>query len=243
MVRKLSASQSAQNQGARGLLPADQVGAFQRDGFLTLESLADESELQALRTMYDEVVTARFGDPPDKIGVTLPGTENSLFTVLSPQSIVPEIVRSEFGARAKTIVAQLCGVEVEALNAGWRLFFKPPRCVATAWHQDAAYRPLPHNGVGLWMTLDPATPTSGCMHYIRGSHRDGLRDHQMHNRHLVADDIDLSREIVCPADPGHAIVHHCLTLHCASPNESARSRRAIAIIFQVAASATNGGSQ
>lgn len=222
---------------------ADQHTArFLNDGFLPVGRLADESDLRELRGIYDDIVAAEFGDPPDRIMTTIPGSENALFTVLSPQSIRPELSSSAFASQANALAAHLFGTDSDNLLAGWRFFFKPPGCVETAWHQDAAYRPPPHSSMSIWLTLDAATRASGCMHYIRGSHHEDLKPHHTHNGHLVTDDVDLTREVVVPAEPGSAIVHHCRTLHCASPNESNRSRRAIVIVYQVARD-TNSGNE
>jgi ectoine hydroxylase-related dioxygenase (phytanoyl-CoA dioxygenase family) len=54
---------------------------------------------------------------------------------------------------------------------------KPPRDGRPVlWHQDGSYWPLePMKVISLWLAVDDATPESGCVRVIPGSHRTGLK--------------------------------------------------------------------
>src|SRR5205823_4986553 len=97
-----------------------------------------------------------------------------------------------------------------------------------------------YTALGCWMPLDPATPESGCMRFIPGSHRGDVRTH----RHLgddpaihalFTDDVDPSQAVAIPLRPGGAIFHHCRILHSSGPNRSAHVRRAYANEWQLPA--------
>ena len=62
-------------------------------------------------------------------------------------------------------------------NMEW--FTKPARSDAeTPPHQDGFYFMLePNEALTLWLALDTVNDENGCIHYVRGSHRRGMRPH------------------------------------------------------------------
>ncbi len=74
------------------------------------------------------------------------------------------------------VAAALLGVPEVSLFQD-NLIWKPPGTTdAVQWHQDYAYWPLSSAaGVTLWLALEPADPSNGCLHYIPGTHRLGER--------------------------------------------------------------------
>ncbi len=119
------------------------------------------------------------------------------------------------------------------------LFNKPARIgEATPPHQDGYYFKItPQSALTYWLAMDQVTEENGCVRYIPGSHRQGMRPHQKTNTlgfsQGIADygDADRRREVAVPAEPGDLIVHHCLIIHRADANLSARSRRALGAVY------------
>lgn len=212
----------------------DHVRCFQEQGFLPLGQVTTEQELAWLQEIYDEICKRRRGYTPQELTSYLTGQPPpSLLAVLSPEATVPALKDTVFLRNARKAVSRLLGVEDAALLSGWRIFCKPAHGGETPWHQDAAYRPPPHHGASVWMSLDPATPESSCLSYIGRSHLGDVRPHHPHEDHLVADHVDSSEAIACPVSAGEAIVHHCLTLHRAGPNKTDMPRRALVVVCQV----------
>lgn len=220
-------------------LTDEQVGLFREKGFLRLGRVTTPQEIEWLSGVYDQIVKQRLGVTPEEMTHRLLGDQSpeALVTFLSPEGIVPALKDTLFARNARTIIARLFGVEEAAVLAGWRLFFKPAHGAETPWHQDAAYRPPPHRGGSVWMSLDPATVEDSCLHYIGGSHLGDLRAHYLHHHHLKTDDLDPAQAVACPVAPGEATAHHCKTLHGAGPNQTGRPRRALVIVCQVTGSA------
>lgn len=212
----------------------EEVRCFQSQGFLRLGNITSVQELAWLTETYDAIVKAKIGSSP-ALATTIFGqtTLPPLITVVSPEGIVPALKTSQLLRNARRAVTRLLEVEEGDLRSGWRLFCKPAQGEETPWHQDAAYRPPPHHGASVWMSLDPATTESSCLSYVGGSHVEGVRPHHFHDDHLVADCIDSSQAVLCPVEAGEALVHHCCTLHCAGPNITNMPRRAIVVVFQV----------
>jgi ectoine hydroxylase-related dioxygenase (phytanoyl-CoA dioxygenase family) len=124
--------------------------------------------------------------------------------------------------------------------------YKPPHNdAATQWHQDEAYsnRAAPLRSVHFWIPLQDATVGNGCMWFIPGSNRLGLRPHRTATRRtagpnrepagvtITTDDVDPSKAVACPLKVGSATVHHPLTLHYTGPNQSDSCRRAWILHF------------
>jgi phytanoyl-CoA hydroxylase len=120
-------------------------------------------------------------------------------------------------------------------------FNKPPRIgQPTPAHQDGYYFMLePNEAVTMWLALEPVDEENGCVRYVRGSHKHGLRPHgrtqvlgfsQGMTDFGTAD--DLRNEVFFPCQPGDLLVHHALTIHRADGNPSEhRTRKALGFIY------------
>jgi hypothetical protein len=215
-------------------LRAERVRCFQEQGFLRLGCFTTDQEFVWLQTVCDEIIKQRLGYTPDELSQMIVGIDpEPLVTILSPEKVVPELTRTIFYRNARKVFARLLDVAETRLLTGWRIFLKPAHAGETPWHQDAAYRPPPHHGAGVWMPLDSATCENGCLQYISRSHLGDLRSHHLRDDNLVAVGVEPSQATVCPLSPGEATVHHCYTLHYAGPNKTDRPRRALAIVCQV----------
>lgn len=215
-------------------LKDEDVRRFWRQGVLSLGRITTEQELTWLRSACDEVVKRKIGCTPQELGQKRVRPEHeALVTILSPESIMPELNETIFYRNAKTILARLFGVKETCLLTGGRIFFKRAHSHETPWHQDAAYRPPPYHSASVWMPLEPVTLENGCLHYIERSHRAGLYAHHLHDDHLVADDVDPSLATAYPLPDGEGITHHCCTLHYAGPNKTDHPRRALVIVCQL----------
>lgn len=120
-------------------------------------------------------------------------------------------------------------------------FCKPPGVGrSTPAHQDGYYFMLnPCEAVTMWLALDDVDQENGCVWYVPGSHRDGMRDHSRTQTLGFSQGIvdyptedDHRREVAIPAQPGDLLVHHALTIHRAGGNQSAsRLRRALGFVY------------
>jgi hypothetical protein len=206
----------------------DLVAAFRRDGFVVVHDVLPAEDLRrleelALRLVADRERIAsdwdwREGEPVDgrafRIVQTCP-------TVVAPEVVVGSAWR-EWATRA---AARLLGQDVEF----WydQFLGKPPRASApTPWHQDEGYwgRRIADRGITCWFALHDVEPRNGCMHFVRGAHRGGVRPHR--NPPEVASDLlvcDLrpGDEVVpCPLPVGSVSFHHSAMPHMTPANDS-----------------------
>ncbi len=121
-------------------------------------------------------------------------------------------------------------------------FIKEPQTRhIVSMHQDLTYWGLGaiDGLVTAWIPLSPATPASGCMDFVRASHKNAILPHHdtfgadnllsrgQEVRVDVADDQKTAIEI----HPGQMSLHHGLTIHGSGPNTSDDRRIACVIRY------------
>lgn len=218
----------------------DEVQSFHRQGFLRLERLTDEGEVERLRTVYDALFDDAAGIAPEHRVMLAEESAGSggLHQVLDPDRYAPELRESEAYANAHAVAVRLLGDE--AVHMGMHAIRKPALDGAeTPWHQDEAYwdPAFAHDAVSVWVPLQPATPDNGCMQFVPGSHRQDVRPHRLAGaggQALVLADPDPVADVVaCPLPPGGATIHAGRTLHHTGPNRTDQPRRALIMAFAV----------
>ena len=134
---------------------------------------------------------------------------------------------------------RLHGVLDQLLGRGRTLFqemalVKPPRIGSEKpWHQDASYFRLtdPSLIAGVWIALDPALPTNGCMELVAGSHLDGpvahVHENDFNRCRITPAETRARERLAIEMQPGDALLFHSLLHHFTAPNKSDLRRRAI----------------
>jgi hypothetical protein len=98
-----------------------------------------------------------------------------------------------------------------------------------SWHQDLKYWGLDTDDlITVWIALSPATLASGCMSVLPGSHREEMlphRDEYGDNNLLtrgqeISVDVDPSKTVSMPLQPGEASLHNGRLAHASAPNKS-----------------------
>ena len=214
---------------------------FSRDGFVRLPgflSLAEVEEVnERLEALIRDTVPAM---PPEH--AFYEGDRREPTRLKQLQSLFdydPFFHRMMFGSRFEQLAALLLDDAVSGRNMQY--FNKPPRIgQATPAHQDGYYFMLePSEAVTMWMALEPVDEQNGCVRYVRGSHRRGLRPHGKTGVLGFSQGMtdfgthgDLENEVFFPTQPGDLLVHHALTIHRADANRSEhRSRKALGFIY------------
>jgi hypothetical protein len=226
-------------------LAAEEVAAFRERGFTSVPRITTDEELAWLGEVYDHLFGERVQPVPggyfDLARPYESAGEDRLPQILVPETAVPALRETAFWRNGRAIAATLLGVDAAGLRGWGHMIRKPPRVGAPLpWHQDEAYwdPAFDYVALGSWMPLDPATPESGCLCFLPGSHRGAVRAHRHvgddPNVHaLVTDDVDATPAVEVPLAPGGASFHHCRTLHSSGPNRSPRVRRAWANEWQL----------
>jgi len=109
-----------------------------------------------------------------------------------------------------------------------------------SWHQDLTYWGLdPADVTTAWVALSPSTEASGAMRVMPGSHKQDVLDHvdtfERHNLltrgQEVAVNVDETRAVALPLQPGEMSLHHVKLVHGSQPNRSPDRRIGLAIRY------------
>ncbi|MCB1122490.1 MAG: phytanoyl-CoA dioxygenase family protein [Verrucomicrobiae bacterium] len=214
--------------------------SFDEDGFVVIRGFLDAEEVKEMKANIDRYVR-------DIIPV-LESTEVFYEDKHRPETLkqLPRMHahdaffdRKVSQGKFKQLAEWLLGEGVAA--KGVQYFNKPPRMgQPTPPHQDGFYwKVTPCEGVTMWLALEKVDKENGCLHYSRGSHRKGIREHGRTNtlgfsQGIVDfpndDDRDGDRAVF--AEAGDLLVHHAMTVHWASGNDSLnRSRKSLGIVY------------
>ena len=218
---------------------------FEDNGYLVIECVTTQVELDWLREVYDALIARPRSGFLDKVfDLTRPygsTAEPSLGQLLFPERLVPAVRETAMWQNAKRIATRLLAVAQQEVESWGHLLFKAAEHGGeTPWHQDEAYWDiyLDYHAVGAWMPLDDVNIDNGCLWFLPGSHRREVLPH----RHLGDDarvhvleldvDADVSEAVAVPLSAGGMSFHHPRMLHHARANVTSSIRRAWANEYQ-----------
>ncbi len=211
---------------------------FDEHGFAVLRGFMDADEIAQVNAEVDRYIAEKLPQLPETAGFY--EDKNDPSTLMRLQNMCdhdPFFHALYYGERMMELCAQLMGQPVRGKNLQW--FNKlPERGRETPPHQDGFYFMLePNEALTLWLSQDCADEENGCVRYLPGSHRRGMRPHQRTNILGFSQGItdygedDLCGEVPVCTQPGDLIAHHSLTVHRADANPSARARRALGFVY------------
>jgi phytanoyl-CoA hydroxylase len=211
---------------------------YQRDGYVSIPAFLGLEALQQVQLELDDCLRSVVpGMPSTAVYYEDRADLTSLKQLQRLQDYDPVLgkylLKGPFYQLAKTVL----GEEPRAWNMQY--FDKAPGSNSpTPPHQDGAYFPIePMNAVTIWFALQDVSEEQGCVHYLRGSHKDGIRSHGASgtlgfSRSISPDDFDPNAIRKFPCKAGHALAHDARTVHWAGNNESpVLHRRALGFIY------------
>jgi phytanoyl-CoA hydroxylase len=214
---------------------------FSRDGFVKLTGYLTRHEVQNLEEHLQRYIRETApGLPPTDVFYEVEGRPETLKQMQKMQRHDTFFQSLTDLPKFTRLAEALLGMPV-VLN-GVELFNKPARIgKPTPAHQDGYYFCLvPSQAVTLWFPLDPVSEENGCIRYVKGSHKKGIRNHRVSNILGFSQGLmdwgpeDEAAEVKALASPGDLLAHHCDIIHRADANPSPRSRRALAIVYYAA---------
>ena len=222
-------------------LTLPQKSQYERDGFLLVEDLLTETEIEPLRMRTEEIGSGRLTHIPREWRREEPAIQAELE---GGPSGLDRLRKLEFLAwyddlylglakhpKILAVVQALLGTQDLKLLAD-EMFMKPPvHGSAKEYHQDAASWPwlLPQVWVTAWLALDDVTLENGALQMVAGSHKLGMVPAECVEK-LETDDV-LAKEVTVPVKAGGCIFLHSLSLHATAANQTQRRRRAHAMRY------------
>lgn len=207
------------------LVTAATVEAFVRDGAAVVRNVIDEQWIERMRGAIDTVRT-----DPGLIVSTSRGFYNGFFASRCNRSFgdfirdspLPELAAALLRATSVTFFYD-------------QLIIKEPGLAeATPWHLDSTYFPTVGGRIlSIWVPFDSATPTSGAVTYLRGSHNQVRQYGPDWAKATIATlaepghDTDRAEFITWTLEPGDVLIHDVDMIH-AAPRAMTGRRRALA---------------
>jgi len=195
---------------------------YDRDGFVVIREFLPPDELAELQANLDRYIRDVVPSLPSGDAFYQDRSRPETLKQLQHMGHDPFFVQYREHPRWQQLAEELIGEPSEAKDPEWFYFCQRPPHVAT-----------------LWLALDTVDEENGCLRYVAGSHRRGIRPHLRTGVLGFSQGItdygpeDKAGEVTVHLAPGDLVAHHGETIHRAEPNRSAsRHRRAFAIVFQ-----------
>ena len=215
---------------------------FSNDGFINLKGFLTPSEVEELEHHLQQYIHNIVPQlPPTDAFYEVEGKPETLKQLHSMGKHDPFFHSLAENSKFSSLAEKLLGGKV-TMKGSMQFFNKPARIgKETPPHQDGYYFCLlPSEAVTLWLPLDKIAEENGCIRYVRGSHKKGMRPHNVSNILGFSQGItdwnkaDDQGEVKVSSEPGDLLAHHCDIIHRAGENISPRSRRALAIVYKLA---------
>ena len=217
-------------------LSADELAAYNQDGYLVNDELLSPAECDALL----ERAAAHITHPRQGIAIQVePALESK-----TRQSVVQAVRKIEGLVQHDSLFRELAvhplifpriqaivGNKVRMFRDA--LMMKPAHHgSAKPYHQDSAYWNIrPMDLCSIWVALEDATVANGCMRVLPGTQHQLLEHKHLEDFMVTDDQLDLSSEVIVPLKKGGVLFFHSLVLHATSPNTSDTSRRAMVVSY------------
>lgn len=213
-------------------LTQEQSDRYWQDGFLFPLSVFSEDEAAEFRAELEQV-------EKDWLAADLPLPLNT-YKRVNAHLVIPLAARIAQDKRILDAVEGVLGPDIMIWSA--EFFIKEPRTQHTVgMHQDLTYWGMGEtpDQVTAWIALSPATVQSGCMDFVRGSHKNPILPHTdtysetnlLSRGQEVAVDVSEDDKTHIELKPGQMSLHHGLTIHGSGPNASNDRRIGLAIRY------------
>ncbi len=236
-------------------LTKEQIESYRSSGFIVIENLLSEEELEYWRKTVTVAVKER-------AGIKIPGKEirigeadginedadyfgkvfDQLLNLWQTDEGVKKLMLDE---RLGKMAAQLAGVDGIRI---WhdQALIKRPWANPTSWHLDTPFWSFSdRNAISIWVALDNATLENGCLFFIPGSHKQTNFDKITIGRNMdgifdVYPQLKNTMPVAAPMKAGSCSFHNGLTVHGANANMTSGFRRAMTCAYMPDGNVFNG---
>lgn len=189
-----------------------QVDSYHRNGFLSPLTVMTAERARGCRQRV-EAAEAAFG---------------AMHYITKPHLLLMLADELAHDATMLDAVEDIIGADILLWDSTF-IIKEPGNDKFVSWHQDLTYWGLDRDDVvSIWLALSPATVESGCMRMMPGSHRGGRVEHKLtadganllSRGQTIAAELDETKAVDTPLQPGQMSLHHGWTFHASHPNRS-----------------------
>ncbi|MEO0774636.1 MAG: phytanoyl-CoA dioxygenase family protein [Pseudomonadota bacterium] len=217
---------------SKGLLDPTDITRYHEEGYLRPIPVMSAAEATALRAELEDLEDTY-------LTADLPHPLNT-YKRVNAHCVMPIAHRIAADPRVLDVIEGILGPDILIWSV--EFFIKEPQTESiVSMHQDLTYW-----GFGAvdqlltaWIALSPATTASGCMNFVKGSHKNPILPHEdtYDENNLLSRgqeiQVDVAEEDRVPAElqPGQMSLHHGLMIHGSGPNVTDDRRIAVAIRY------------
>ena len=217
------------------LLDSAVVDAFRRDGFVVVEGLLSDEELDHYAAEVNAAVRHRTAGDSRTLAEKS-RYEQSFIQCMNLWEDHPSVRPLTFHPRLGQAAAELLGVDAVRV---WhdQALYKQAGGRVTDPHQDHPYWPIAETAsVTAWIPFEGSTRRSGAMSFLPGSHAIGLRKFVnifFGEPHDILCDAEVAgiEPVLVEVPKGSVSFHHGLTVHFAGANTTAHDRAVHTVIY------------
>ena len=225
------------------MLTQEQIEGYRDRGYLAVENVLSQAEVDELRRVTDEFVekSREVTEHTDVFDLEPGHTPESpkLRRLKGPIKQHPVYDAALRHDAILEIVSQLIGPSIRTngnkLNLKYGGFGSP-----VEWHQDWAFYPHTNDDLlAVGIALDDMSEANGCLMVIPGSHKGRILDHHQDGHFIGAvteADFDDSDAVKIEMKAGGISIHHARALHGSLPNTSPDPRVSLTFGFHRRAS-------
>ncbi|SDS33336.1 Ectoine hydroxylase-related dioxygenase, phytanoyl-CoA dioxygenase (PhyH) family [Paenibacillaceae bacterium GAS479] len=217
----------------------EQVSFYRENGFVKVENMLTDEELEQLREYLEEAMQEDSGRSvkTDKNGGAYYRVLNQKVNTWRDHGGMGKFSFHEKFAKAALDLTGSNEIRFFHDHGLWKM---PGDSKPTPWHQDTPYWPVNEAERGMlsiWIALDDVNEQNGCMAFVPKSHKLGkltgisFLEPQNIFDYVEGGQLDDQKPVVVPLKAGSCTFHNGLTFHYAHANTTDRPRRALAIIY------------
>ncbi|MGH8865242.1 MAG: phytanoyl-CoA dioxygenase family protein [Burkholderiales bacterium] len=229
------------------LFSAQQIAAFDRNGFVIVNNIAahelcERMKALAMRHLGEEIgpleyeAQLKYPGSPASLGARGGRTVRRLLQAFSRDDLFREwAVAPEIVGRMR----QLLGPRVVLSQSHHNCVMtkNPAFSSATFWHQDIRYWSFEEPElISAWLALGQEHEENGCLLLVPGSHRIEFRREQFDDALFLREDLEENRRILrgrvtAELDAGDVLFFHCRLLHAAGRNRTGLTKFAAVFTY------------
>jgi ectoine hydroxylase-related dioxygenase (phytanoyl-CoA dioxygenase family) len=228
-----------------------QIAAYRRDGFIQINDLLTQEEVDELAALTDEMNEKMLATmpPPDQRGEY----QKVFLQIVNVWRRDARFQKFSLHPRLADVARRLIGCDRVRLWHDHLMTKLPGKDnKPTDWHQDFPYWPMNEPGpMSIWIPMQDVDMENGCMHFVPGSHNwnvheiiyldDSKPKEQNDIFSRVADKpAHEVQRVYVPLKRGSVTFHNGLTFHYAGKNMSDKPRRVLSIIYMADGTTYNG---
>ena len=216
------------------MLSKAEIASYHENGFLVVEKMYDESIIQRMRAVTDEIVersrkVSKHNEVYDLDPAHTPERPR-VRRIKLPHKVDKVFLEAIKYPKLLAILKQLLGPGVRLKNS--KLNLKEAEGGAPVeWHQDWAFYPHTNEDVlAVGVMLDDCQLENGPLLILPGSHKGPVYDHHADGFFCGAMDpsrcdTDFSKAVPCLGPAGSISIHHARAVHGSADNVSPYPRR------------------